>query len=234
MSNFKRDKQYWDKQFQTMFGQGFIPFEFQRKVAQHLLNGRNVILQAPTGAGKTKAALFPYLLAQQEKMPFPRKLIYTTPMRVLAKNFHTDFEESPIGRQTNLEAKIQTGENQDDRQFRSDLIFTTIDQVLSSFLNIPYSLGLRQGNVNAGAVVGSYLVFDEFHLFDPDTSLGTVIEMLKMLNGITPFLLMTATFSEVLLNRLSEYFNAEVVPVTETELKKNPSQRGKRPRISGS
>ena len=226
MSNFEKDKQYWDNQFQKMFE--FIPFAFQRKVAQHLLNGRNVILQAPTGAGKTKAALFPFLLAQQENRPFPRKLLYTTPMRVLAKSFHTDFQESPIGKQQTLKAKIQTGENQEDRQFRSDLIFTTIDQVLSSFLNIPYALGLRQGNVNAGAVVGAYLVFDEFHLFDPDTSLGTVIEMLKMLNGITPFLLMTATFSEPLLKRLSEYFNAEVVPVTEAELKQIPSQRGKR------
>ena len=228
MSNFERDEQYWDSHFKNMFGEGFVPFEFQRKVAEHLLNGRNVILQAPTGAGKTKAALFPYLLAQQENIPFPRKLLYTTPMRVLAKNFHTDFKESPIGQQTSLKAEIQTGENQDDRQFRSDLIFTTIDQVLSSFLNIPYALGLRQGNVNAGAVVGAYLVFDEFHLFDPDTSLGTVIEMLKMLNGITPFLLMTATFSEVLLERLSEYFNAEIVPVTEAELKQIPSQQGKR------
>lgn len=225
MSNFERDEQYWDEQFQRMFE--FIPFAFQRKVAQHLLNGRNVILQAPTGAGKTKAALFPFLLAQQENMPFPRKLIYTTPMRVLAKSFHTDFQESPIGQQESLEAAIQTGENQDDRQFRSDLIFTTIDQVLSSFLNIPYALGKRQGNVNAGAVVGAYLVFDEFHLFDPDTSLGTVIEMLKILDGITPFLLMTATFSESLLQRLSEYFNAEVVPVTEVELNQIPSQCGK-------
>ena len=228
MSNFERDKQYWENHFKAMFGEGFVPFEFQREVAQHLLNGRNVILQAPTGAGKTKAALFPYLLAQQENMPFPRKLLYTTPMRVLAKNFHTDFKESPIGQQTSLKAEIQTGENQEDRQFRSNLIFTTIDQVLSSFLNIPYSLGLRQGNVNAGAVVSAYLVFDEIHLFDPDTSLGTVIELLKMLNGITPFLLMTATFSKVLLERLSEYFNAEIVPVTEAELKQIPSQQGKR------
>ncbi len=235
MSNFERDEQYWDSHFKNMFGEVFVPFEFQRKVAEHLLSGRNVILQAPTGAGKTKAALFPYLLAQQENIQFPRKLIYTTPMRVLAKNFHTDFKESPIGQQTCLKAEIQTGENQDDRQFRSDLIFTTIDQVLSSFLNIPYALGLRQGNVNAGAVVGAYLVFDEFHLFDPDTSLGTVIEILKMLNGITPFLLMTATFSEVLLERLSEYFNAEIVPVTEAELKQIPSQQGKRReyRVSG-
>ena len=36
---------------------------YQTEPAVHLLNGRNVILQAPTGSGKTKAALFPYLLA---------------------------------------------------------------------------------------------------------------------------------------------------------------------------
>ena len=228
MSNFEKDKQYWDSQFQTIFGEELIPFAFQRKVAQHLLSGCNVILQAPTGAGKTKAALFPFLLAQRESIPFPRKMLYTTPMRVLAKSFYTDFQGYPIQQQMNFNAKIQTGENQDDRQFRSDLIFTTIDQVLSSFLNIPYALGLRQGNVNAGAVTGAYLVFDEFHLFDPDTSLGTVIEMLKMLKGITPFLLMTATFSEPLLERLSQDLNAEVVPVTSTELQQIPSQQGKR------
>ena len=65
MSNFDKDEQCLDDQFQRMFE--FTPFAFQRKVAQHLLNGRNVILQAPTGAGKTKAALFPFLLAQQGK-----------------------------------------------------------------------------------------------------------------------------------------------------------------------
>ena len=73
MSNFEKDKQYWDSQFQTIFGEELIPFAFQRKVAQHLLSGCNVILQAPTGAGKTKAALFPFLLAQRESIPFPER-----------------------------------------------------------------------------------------------------------------------------------------------------------------
>ena len=56
MSNFERDKRYWDRQFQTIFGGGLNPYEFQRDVARHLVNDRNVILQAQTGAGKTKAA----------------------------------------------------------------------------------------------------------------------------------------------------------------------------------
>ena len=35
---------------------------FQKKVWEHLHAGRSVILQAPTGAGKTRAALDPFLL----------------------------------------------------------------------------------------------------------------------------------------------------------------------------
>lgn len=189
--------------FQTIFGDGYTPYAFQSEVAEHLLNGHNVILQAPTGAGKTEAALFPYLLARLEGLHFPHKLLYSVPMRVLAKSFHERLSRASV-----IDAKtsvsIQTGEQQDDRQLKSNIIFTTIDQLLSSFLNIPYALGRRQANVNAGAVVGSYLVFDEFHLFDPDTMLPTTIQMLKMVEGITPWLLMTATFSEPLLNRLAE------------------------------
>lgn len=228
MANSKINNSNLDKQFQAIFGGDFKPYGFQRAVAQHLLNGRNVILQAPTGAGKTKAALFSFLCAKQDDVVFPRKLLYSVPMRVLAKSFYTEVTDSPVSKQSDLAVRIQTGENQDDRQLRGNVIFTTIDQVLSSFLNIPYALGLRQGNVNAGAVVGSYLVFDEFHLFDPDTALPTVIEMLKMLNGIAPFLLMTATFSRPLLKSLAERLNAEIVKVTSKELKQIPSQRGKR------
>ena len=32
---------------------GFFPYEYQIKVAQILIEGKNVILSVPTGAGKT-------------------------------------------------------------------------------------------------------------------------------------------------------------------------------------
>ena len=35
--------------------------------------------------------------------------------------------------------------------------------MLSSFLNILYSVGRGSANVNAGAIFSSYLVFDELH-----------------------------------------------------------------------
>lgn len=202
---------------------------FQTEPAEHLLAGRSVILQAPTGSGKTKAALFPHLLARQQGLDFPRKLLYGVPMRVLARSFYDDLRAEK--QHADLDARLQTGDQQDDRKLEAEITFATIDQCLSSFLNIPYSLSVRQGNVNAGAVVSSYLVFDEFHLLDPGSTLPTTLEMLRMLKGVTPFLLMTATFSGAMLERLAALLSAEVVYVQEDDLQKIPTQQGKERRF---
>jgi CRISPR-associated endonuclease/helicase Cas3 len=214
-----------NNQFASIFGVPGPYGQFQTKPAEYLLAGRNVILQAPTGSGKTMAALFPYFLARKENANFPRKMLYCIPMRVLARGFYEDLIQG--GKHTSLDIRLQTGEQQDDRWLTGEITFTTIDQVLSSFLNIPYSLSLRQANVNAGAVVSSYLVFDEFHLLDPGSTLPTTLEMLRMLKGIAPFLLMTATFSGEMLGRLAGLLEAEVVSVPPGELSGIPSQKGK-------
>lgn len=195
------------------------PYPFQRRVAELLLGGRNVILQAPTGSGKTHAAMLPFLNALEYQRDFPTKCIYSVPMRVLAKQFVKDYSEiiQRAGRKDKIEVAIQTGEQAENCDFSADLIFATIDQTLSSFLLSPYSLPLRRANLNAAAVMGSYLVFDEFHLFDPDSTLPTTLHMLQMLRGITPFVLMTATFSRDMLAGLAEVLDAVVVPGTDEE-----------------
>lgn len=195
------------------------PYPFQRRVAELLLGGRNVILQAPTGSGKTHAAMLPFLNALEYQRDFPTKCIYSVPMRVLAKQFVKDYSEivQRAGRKGKIEVAIQTGEQAENRDLSANLIFATIDQTLSSFLLAPYSLPLRRANLNAGAVVGAYLVFDEFHLFDPDSTLPTTLHMLQMLKGIAPFVLMTATFSGDMLAGLAEILDAEVVPGDDEE-----------------
>lgn len=216
-------------------------YPFQERVDALMRSGRSLILQAPTGCGKTRAALFPFLDGwRNTASAFPRQCLYAVPMRVLANQFAFEYKQT-VDRYTVSHGlselgtvAVQTGARPEDARFESDLIFTTIDQLLSSFLTIPYSLSNRQANLNAGAVIGGYLVFDEFHLFpvdeNGDGALATTLHMLKLLKGVTPFLLMTATFSKTMIDRLCVALDAEAVTLTQQEIDAIPSQHGKQRR----
>lgn len=201
-------------------------YDFQKRVYVCLMDGRSVILQAPTGAGKTRAALYPFLRAWEYREDFPRKCIYSVPLRVLANQFWDEYE----GRTRNfgfwrpLDVTIQTGDRPEDPMLEGNLIFATIDQTLSNFLNIPYALSLGRGNLNAGAVLSSYLVFDELHLFDPDTTFPTTLHLLRLLRGVVPFVVMTATLSREMVQTLATELEAEPIVLTGEELAAIPSQ----------
>jgi CRISPR-associated endonuclease/helicase Cas3 len=212
---------------------------FQQRVFDCIQHGRSVILQAPTGAGKTRAALAPFvanLARQGNRLPLTCR--YVVPMRVLANQFYREYHDlaTRIDREapTRLEhmywelglspIAIQTGEQPDDPQFESILTFCTIDQLLASFLAVPYGVGQRKANLNVGAVAGSYLVLDEPHLYpllgDGKSVFGartTTIQMLRLLKSVTPFVLMTATFSTSLLERLAQLLDAAIVTVDDPQ-----------------
>jgi len=201
-------------------------YPYQKRVKELIQAGKSVILQAPTGAGKTRAALSPFIenFFDHADGSTPRKCIYSVPMRVLANQFENEHRQLAEKYQRiyrkNINVTIQTGEHSKDKEFTGDLVFCTIDQFLSSYLNIPYGLPRRLANLNAGAFVGSYLVFDEFHLLDPDSTLPSTLYAVKRLSKIAPVLLMTATFSRSVLNTLKdELHNAEIVLVDPLEAK---------------
>lgn len=204
-------------------------YKYQERLKQLVLAGKSIILQAPTGSGKTRAALTPLIETfwDAPEAVFPKKAIYAVPMRVLANQFKEDHEKLAQSYQRRFKREInvkrQTGEYAEDPEFKADLLFATIDQVLSSWLLHPYGLSRRKGNLNAGALVGSYLVFDEFHLFDPDSTLPTTLHMLKALKGVSPFVLMTATFSRPMLTQLGHILGAETLVLTDDELAELPS-----------
>jgi len=195
-------------------------YNYQIEVARLLRSGKSVILQAPTGAGKTLAAIWPFLEAhERQAATFPSKCVYVVPMRVLANQFTRATRElvkkMVLTREPTI--AIQTGDQSEDKRFESDLIFCTVDQFLSSYLTMPYSLPNRWANLNAGAMVGAYLVFDEFHLFDPSSTLPSVMYVVKQLSKFAPVLIMTATFSASMLRALADEINAEVVVVPPDE-----------------
>ena len=215
-------------------GRKRTPYPYQKRVLDALLHqGRPVILQAPTGAGKTFAALWPFLHAfrRDVAIPFPAQAIYSVPMRVLATQFFEEYRRLTEGLQLreDLALTIQTGEHPLDPEFHGDLIFATLDQTLSSLLGVPYSLGTGRYNLNVAAVVGSYLVFDEFHLF-PYQATRTLFHLLQHLRPVTPFVLMTATFSQTLLEALGDALGAKVVMVSEEEARAIASRGGQPPK----
>lgn len=232
------DKEELRTEFKQFFN--LDAYDYQLEVAQYLLNGESVVLQAPTGAGKTNTALFPYLYARKHLLAgqFPRKLIYSVERRILVNNFHSEvneiLKESGLNERlagdnnNSLNATILTGERPEDPTLQGDMVFTTIDQTLSSFLLIPYSLSFRVANLNAGAIAAAYLVFDEAHLFDPKTAFPTLMWILQKIQGITPTLLMTATFSKPILEKLASLTNGKIVTVSQDELKEIPAQATKK------
>lgn len=196
---------------------GFEPYRYQLKVAELLLNGKNVILTVPTGAGKTWASIIPFLYAQKTgNNNFPQKMIYSLPLRTLANSIYFDVSEV-LKKENEYEgfASIQTGEYSNDEHFENDIIFSTIDQTLSNFLCFPLSLSKRQANINAGSLIGSYLVFDEFHLLDPKLSMSTTLGMLKILKNLCRFCIMTATLSETYIMNLVADTGAEIVSIND-------------------
>lgn len=197
---------------------GFEPYSFQQKVAELLLGGKNVILSVPTGAGKTWASIMPFLYATYlGKKDFPQKLIYSLPLRTLANSIYADVNEvlsrnQVLGKE--CLPSIQTGEYSNDPYFENDIIFSTIDQTLSNFLCFPLALSHSQANINAGAIIGSYLIFDEFHLLDSKLSMKTTIGMLRLLDRLCRVCIMTATLTDKYIQFLkSTLTNFEIVSI---------------------
>lgn len=209
----------------TLFQQltTFTPRNFQQQTITHILKHQNIILRSPTGSGKTETAVAPFLFAKTLKIDFPQKLIYVLPLRTLANSLRQRTTTliqrwSKFYPQTRTPVvTLQTGDNPEDPRFEGDIVFCTIDQMLSSCLNIPYSVGRGSANVNAGAIFASYLVFDEIHLLDADRSFATVLKILQQLQDISPFLLMTATLTDELANFMQQEIVNTIHSATETE-----------------
>lgn len=184
----------------------YYPYDYQTKVAQLFSEGKNVILSVPTGAGKTWASIMPFLFAkEQSNFSFPSKLIYSLPLRALTNSIYLDVNEVlKKNGYTEKDIERQTGEFSNDKYFEKSMIFSTIDQTLSNFCSFPLAISQRQANVNAGSLIGSYLVFDEFHLLDASLSMGTTLGMLKSLKNLSRYCIMTATLSEDFIKFLKE------------------------------
>lgn len=207
------------------------PYPYQGRVAHALLSGRNVLLQAPTGAGKTKAALFPFLYAKSHGISLADRLLYAVPMRTLVSALYEEAKGLLAKSAPDLRVTIQMGGQQDDPNLEGDVVFATIDQVLSAYVGSPVSLPGKNANVVGPATLGSLLVFDEFHLLDPGRALATVTDLAQRLRGISRVLVMSATVTPRAAQILCERLDADMVVIPEEELAQMPVQAHKTRRM---
>lgn len=198
----------------------FTPLDMQRRLAQLLAEHKRVVAIQPTGAGKTLAAALPFaahLLGPSQ----PGQMVFTTPMRSLtsaqARTLTERFYPDKVARSLGLSGQAtqpwvrqQTGTVPDDPDFEAVAAVATFDQALSSALRISYSASKRRRTVNAGAILGSYLVADELHLFPRGEALTTLLCMLNARPPDLPFLLMTATLTPVAAKAVAEALGATV------------------------
>jgi CRISPR-associated endonuclease/helicase Cas3 len=113
---------------------------------------------------------------------------------------------------------IQTGEQPDDRFFdRGRIIVTTYDQLLSGLLDGPYGLSSRLHNINAAAVAGTLVVFDEFHLMEPQKAFLTAVAGLYLFRELCQSVWMTATATHPLERALKDALNAQRIPADHNE-----------------
>src|SRR5438093_2000262 len=229
--------------FTTLTGRETYPY--QERLARMLHAGHSIVLRAPTGAGKTWATVAPFLFERFLNNYFADRLIYSLPMRTLATTIYKEvisklqawpLRSGPVfdaakNREypgDGLYCTLQMGGQPNDPFFEGDLVFTTIDQLLSGYLFHPVSLPRRLDNINAGALIGAYIIVDEIHLLDSESALRTTVEMLDRLRALSRFVVMTATMSSDAIEKFCSVTGAKSLILSESETETLPTQASKR------
>jgi CRISPR-associated endonuclease/helicase Cas3 len=163
----------------------------------------NIIAVAPTGSGKTEAALFWALNNIREMQD--AKLIYLLPTMVTANSIFLRLEEyfgkGNVGLSHSTATFLRENEEETsqertvlfDKSFIKPATVATVDQLLTAGFNTGKWTLIEANAAN------SVVIIDEIHSYDPWT-LGLIIESLKHFSKLgTRFMLMSATMPRYLI-----------------------------------
>ena len=143
---------------------GYTLSPFQQKAANALDAGRNVLVAAPTGAGKTLVAEY----AIHRALERGQRAIYTAPIKALSNQKFRDFVADP----EIASAGLMTGDITINQGAR--VLVMTTEILRNTLAEAPEELA------DVGAVV-----FDEIHYMD-DIERGSVWEESRIFIGAGP------------------------------------------------
>lgn len=143
-------------------------------------------------------------------------LIYVLPLRTLVEAVYEEARQ--LAEPRGLTVAMQTGERADAEFFHdADIIVTTFDQLLSGLLCDPYGLSSKLWNINAAAIAGKLVVFDEFHLMEPDRAFVSALFGAQLFKDLCISVWMTATATSVLMELICKTLGAVQVPLSSDE-----------------
>ncbi len=186
--------------------------DFQRKLKASFVKDRSFIVLAPTGLGKTRAAILPFVEDNLGKSG--NRIIYSLPLRALAKSVQEEFENFGI------KPVIHHGEEPESNIFSERAVITTVDQYFTAFAGAPISWATAVSHASAGAALASYVVFDEAHLLNPKNGLQLLFAILKLRSrwGL-PTVVMTATLPDSIVDFLESKCGLKKVEASEKDVK---------------
>jgi len=191
---------------------GYVsPTPIQRKAIALILEGKNTIISAPTGSGKTEAALFPVFSKMLENANWKGRplLVYVTPTRALNRDIFIRMRE--ISNEIGLRSLVRHGDSsrKERREFNEGEFhwFITTPESFSMLLTHPAS---REALSDIRLVV-----VDEVHeLIESErgSMLSLSLERLRRRTGGFQFIAISATIPRAdLVKKLFSCYDCHLV-----------------------
>lgn len=193
---------------------GIAPYPHQQEVFNKLREAPEVplLVRAPTGSGKTEAAVAPFLSQFiSGQWPLAPRLIYVLPTQALCNQMHERLQQYALEVDNKLKVGLHHGAHPREPMFFADIVVTTLDQFIYGYARASSHVG-RHVDIPAGSIAGSVVVFDEAHMYhDPFTfaMLRAIIEILH--EARVPTVTMTATMPPTLENDLFDNTGRDLI-----------------------
>ncbi len=171
------------------------PYDYQQEVFSLIHQNRcPLLIQSPTGSGKTEAVLAPFLSQfVNNKFHIAPRLLYVLPMRVLVNSVAERIKRYAQKISPHISVEVQHGDIPNSPFFIADIVVTTLDQFLYGFARASGQVG-RHVDMPAGSIASSLVIFDEAHMYRDGFTFSIMRALMEILyKSRIPFVLMTAT-----------------------------------------
>lgn len=169
---------------------GFRPYPYQSELAR---DGLPALLRAPTGSGKSVAAVLPWLWRRRAhpdtdvRTSTPRWLVVALPLRTLVDQFERQVDGwlSRLEMNGDVGLHVLLGGRSDETPWsqtpgRDAIIIGSIDMLLSRALNRGYASGRFRWPLDFGMLNnGTQWVFDEVQLLGPALPTSRQLQALR-------------------------------------------------------